>query len=114
MKKKKSEKKMQENMEWATAQIFFFLSHNTTNYIVTSQVGRQRAGTNHDTTQQATKRPLLGHDMARRPAIRSGGRCDKAHSASGWEQGRDTKICIMAEGATLGRDTTTLRYDTAQ
>ena len=39
---------------------------------------------------------------------------DMACSACGWEQGRDTKICIVAEGATLGCDTTALRCDTAQ
>ena len=58
-------------MEWATAQFFFSLSHNTTNCIVTGKAGRQHAGARHDTAQQATIRPLLSHDTARRPAIRS-------------------------------------------
>ena len=31
--------------------------------------GRQRAGVCHDTAQQDTIRPLLGHETARRPAM---------------------------------------------
>ena len=52
--------------------------------------------------QRATIRPLLGHDTARRPAIRLGahttrGARDTARSALGWEQGCDIKVCIVAE-----------------
>ena len=98
---------MQENMEWATTQYFFFsLSHNTTNCIVTGKAGRQRAGARHDTAQQSTIRPsALRYSWAAR---------DMTRSARGWEQGRDIKICIVVEGATLSRDMTALRCDTAQ
>ena len=59
-------------MEWAIAQFFFSSSHNTTNCIVRGKTGRQRTGAHHDTAQQATIQPLLGQDMARRPAIQLG------------------------------------------
>ena len=57
----------------------------------------------HDTVQQATTRPLLGHDTTRQFTIR--------RSARGWEQGHDTKICIIAEEGDFGSqyDGTTLR-----
>ena len=40
---------------------------------------------------------------------------DTARSARGWEQGRDTKICIVAEGGDFGSryEGTALRYSAA-
>ena len=115
-------KKCRKTWNELLPKIFFFLislSHNTANCIVTDKTGRQRAGARHDTAQQATTQPLLGHDTARRPAIRPCACVTRrvrhtARSARVWEQGRDTKICIVAEGTTLGCDTTALRCDTAQ
>ena len=58
------------------------------------KAGRQRVGACHNTAQQATIRPLLGHDTVRHA-------CDTKRSARGWDQGRDTKICIVVEGGDL-------------
>ena len=63
----------------------------------------------HDTT---TARPRYG--QAACDTVE--GVRDTAHSALGWEQGHDTKICIEGGGlrATLGRNTMALRCDTVQ
>ena len=83
---KKKKKKKKQKLEWATTHFQFVLGHDTAYCIVTQQgweASRRGAprhsATGHDTAQQATTRPLLGHNTARQPMIQSGA-CATRHA----------------------------------
>ena len=87
--KKKTEKNAEAETGWATAQ----LGHDTMElYRDIAVLGVQGcAAKGHDMT---TARPRYG--QAACDTVE--GVRDTARSALGWEQGHDTKICIVAEG----------------